>query len=140
MDITFTNKEGKNEYCWMGTYGFGVGRVLNIALEHNCDDDGLVFPLAVAPYSIGIVSLCEDEQYKKAQNVYDYFNSNNVDVVWDDRDLSLGVKIKDMLLHGIPYIVVIGKNSKGDLLEVENRKTREKSFINKQALLKIIKQ
>lgn len=139
MNIQFTNAEGKRDYPYMGTYGFGLSRAVNVALELNCDDDGLCFPLSIAPYQVGIVNLSE-EQMLKSQELYDYFNAEGIEVLWDDRDMSLGVKIKDMLLNGIPYIIVLGNKDNGDKLEVENRKTREKKLLAKEELVKQIKE
>jgi len=137
MGLAFTNKEGKQDYCWMGCYGIGIGRALNVALENNLDKDGLIFPMSIAPYKVGIVNLNESAQIDKAATLYKYFVDNGVDALWDDRDLSLGVKIKDMLLCGIPYIVIVGKNSDGVNLEVEVRKTREKVSLSKEQLLSL---
>jgi len=138
MGLRFTTKEGKQDYCWMGCYGLGVSRALNVALEQNCDQDGLVFPIAIAPYKIGIVNLNTDEQISKATKLYQYFQALNIDIMWDDRDLSLGTKIKDMLLNGIPYMVIIGKNIESDQLEVEVRKTREKLLLTKEELSSLL--
>jgi len=136
MNLKFTDRTGKPDFCWMGTYGIGVGRAMNVVLEQNCDNDGLVFPLSIAPYKIGIVNLNDAPQTKTAGKLYDFFTNKNIEVIWDDRDLSLGIKIKDMLLCGIPYIVIIGKNQNGDKLEVEVRKTREKKSLTKGELVR----
>ena len=137
MGIGFTNAAGQRDYCYMGTYGFGLTRAVNVALELHCDDDGLCYPISIAPYQVGIVNLSED-QMQKSQELYDYFNQNGVEVLWDDRDMGLGAKIKDMLLNGIPYMIVIGNKDAGGKIEVENRKTREKTLMTKEELVKVI--
>jgi prolyl-tRNA synthetase len=93
----------------MGSYGIGLGRLLACVAEEHHDQDGLTWPISVSPYHVHLIGLRGDEGH--AENLYQEFNSANVEVFFDDRDERPGVKFKDADLIGIPIRLTIGKRS-----------------------------
>ena len=137
MNGYFVNASGKKEPYFMGCYGIGVNRTLGAICENNCDEEGLIWPKSVAPYKCVIISTPENSD--DSEKLYADIKSKNIDVVLDDRADTLGSKIKDAKLLGFPYMIIMGKKySKEHLLEVEARKTREKSFLNLNELINLI--
>lgn len=103
--------EGSNEsrYFFMGCYGIGVSRLLGVLAEYFWDEKGLVWPYSVAPYQIALISISKDpEVLKVANSVYSELMKAGYEVIYDDRDLSAGVKFNDAELLGIPVKVIIG--------------------------------
>jgi prolyl-tRNA synthetase len=120
------DKEGKEITAIMGCYGIGVTRILASVIESSNDKDGIVWPMSIAPYSALIVALnVEDKKVKEvSEDVYERLQKAGIDVLFDDRIESAGVKFKDADLIGIPVKIVIGaKNAKKDIVEVKDRKS-----------------
>jgi prolyl-tRNA synthetase len=102
---TFADHDGANKPFYMGCYGIGIGRTLAAIVEKHCDERGIIWPAAVAPYAIHLLSL-QDRQ-EQAQQLYDHLQQRGFEVLWDDRDLSAGVKFADADLIGCPIRLVI---------------------------------
>jgi prolyl-tRNA synthetase len=113
MNATFTDQDGKEKNYFMGCYGIGVGRVVAAAVEQNNDENGIRFPLALAPFQIVVISTDkkEGEALLKARELYDYLLNLGYDIAIDDRAESPGVKFKDAELIGIPFQLRIGPKS-----------------------------
>lgn len=109
MKCEVLDEAGKLRPIEMGCYGIGVGRTVAACIEQNNDKDGILWPLSMAPYELAIVSLGQGAPTDEAKKIYDHMLSEGIDVIWDDRDLSPGVKLKDCDLIGIPYQVVVGE-------------------------------
>ncbi len=109
MGLKVLDEKGKEVVVEMGCYGIGVGRTVAASIEQNHDKDGIIWPVSLAPYTLAVVSLGEGRAREEAQKLYDGFLKVGIDVIWDDRDLSPGVKLKDVDLVGIPFQVVIGE-------------------------------
>jgi prolyl-tRNA synthetase len=94
----------------MGTYGIGVGRTMAAAVEQHHDGDGIVWPLALAPFEIAIVSLNPSDEAARqaADSLYESLAAAGQDVFYDDRDERPGVKFKDADLVGFPIRVNVG--------------------------------
>ena len=138
MGATFANAENKNVPFYMGCYGIGVSRTLAAICENFCDNDGLCWPVNIAPYKVHIVCADKDKE-SDANDLYNYFMWNGVEAVLDDRNMTFGSKIKDWKLFGIPYVVIVGKSYTGDgYFEVEERATGEKHHLHHTNILKII--
>ena len=107
----------------MGSYGIGVARCMAAIAEQYADDNGLVWPVAVAPFTVSIVIINtkDDVQNDLANSLYDKFRENNIDVLLDDRDERAGVKFKDMDLIGIPYRITVGKKATDNIVEFKSR-------------------
>jgi prolyl-tRNA synthetase len=108
MKCQVTNEAGQAATIEMGCYGIGVGRTVQAAIEQNHDKDGIVWPLSLAPYEVAVVSLSPGRATDEAQALYEALQKAQVDVIWDDRDLSPGIKLKDCDLVGIPFQIVVG--------------------------------
>jgi prolyl-tRNA synthetase len=102
--------DGKQIPLVMGSYGIGIGRNMAAAAETHHDDNGLIWPVAIAPYEavVTIVSLKDEASVAAGENLYAELKARGVDVILDDRDARAGVKFADAELIGIPYRVTIG--------------------------------
>ena len=111
MKCTYTNAEGKNVPMVMGCYGIGVTRTMSAIVEQYHDEHGIKWPLNVAPYQAVVVpvSMNDESQIMVAEQLYTSLQNEKCEVILDDRDGSLGFKMIDWELIGIPYIIVCGK-------------------------------
>ncbi len=109
MGATFLDQDGKPKPVVMGSYGIGLGRLLACIAEQHHDEDGLIWPITVAPYHVYLIRLPGDNGL--AQQVYQDLQAANVEVLYDDRDERPGVKFKDADLIGLPLRLTIGKRS-----------------------------
>lgn len=129
MGATFLDENGKESPLIMGCYGIGVGRTVAAVIEKNYDEDGIVWPLAIAPYQVIIVpvSMKDHAQAQAAQKLYKELKAQGVEVVLDDRNERPGVKFKDADLIGFPIRVTIGSKSldQGEM-ELVIRRTGER--------------
>lgn len=125
MDCVYLNDQGKTVPMVMGCYGIGVTRTFASIVEQHHDEEGIVFPLQVAPYHVGVIAVnYEDaEQAKVADYLHDEFISKHVEVVEDDRKLKLGFKLKDWELVGLPYLIIVGRRASEGIVEFKNRYT-----------------
>jgi len=110
LSCTYTDEKGEAHPMVMGTYGIGVGRTMAAAVEQHHDGDGIVWPLALAPFEVAVVSLnpADEATRRAADGVYDELVAAGVDVFYDDRDERPGVKFKDADLIGFPIRVNVG--------------------------------
>ena len=113
---------GKKDFVKMGSYGIGVSRLVGAIIEARYDDQEEImkWPFSIAPYEIAIIPMINKNDttaLEKASNIYEHFKANNIDTIIDDTDENISSKIKKFNLIGIPYQIIIGKNSDGDLLE-----------------------
>ncbi|MDG2905451.1 MAG: proline--tRNA ligase [Acidimicrobiales bacterium] len=110
LGVTVLDAEGENRVPTMGSYGIGVGRAMAAVAETHHDENGLVWPMAIAPYEVvlTVVKVDHEESMAVAEQLYDDLQSAGVDVLLDDRDGRAGVKFADAELVGIPLRVTIG--------------------------------
>lgn len=136
FSVDFQDENGDKQLCWMGTYGIGVGRTLAACIEQLADDKGIVWPLAIAPFSITLLYNGGDTEGEAlATQLYHSLNTAGFEPLLDDRNERLGFKLKDSDLLGIPYKLIIGKFfQKTGLLEIESR-TGEKQNLSPDDLL-----
>lgn len=112
MNATFVDVDGERKPFVMGCYGIGVGRLFACIVEGHHDEKGIVFPMTVAPYHVYLIHLGESDDVKEAaQRVYAELDGAGVEVLYDDRDVSAGVKFNDADLIGIPVRVTISKRT-----------------------------
>ena len=113
MKANYLGEDGKEKPYIMGCYGIGVSRIAGAVIEQNNDNFGIKWPLSLAPYKVAVVpvNMKEAEQSKTAEMIYEGLSKKGVDVILDDRESSIGVKLKDMDLIGFPIKVVIGPKS-----------------------------
>ncbi|MEP0869781.1 proline--tRNA ligase [Trichocoleus desertorum AS-A10] len=126
MGATYTNEQGEEAPLIMGCYGVGVSRVAQAAVEQSYDKDGIIWPVAIAPYQAIVVipNVNDAEQVKAAETLYSELNQAGIDTLLDDRNERAGVKFKDADLIGIPYRIVTGKSLKDGKVEVVQRATK----------------
>lgn len=139
MGATFVNAENKSVPFYMGCYGIGVSRTLAAICENFCDNDGLRWPVNIAPYKVHII-FADKAKESDATDLYNYLIDNGVEVTLDDRNLTFGSKIKDWKLFGIPYLVIVGKSYSGNgYFEIEERSTGQKHTWHHSDILKNVK-
>lgn len=142
MGAVFTDVDGKDKPYVMGCYGIGISRTAAAAVERYHDENGIVWPLSIAPYHVAVVPVnVKDElQVKTATEIYEQLLARGVEVVLDDRDERAGVKFKDADLIGFPYRITVGKTIQDGLVEFKTRATGEMETIEPQAAVdKLIK-
>jgi prolyl-tRNA synthetase len=134
MQATFLDEDGKSKQFEMGCYGIGVTRTLAAAIEQNNDENGIIWPMAIAPYEVNVVPLNVKygEGMKYAEEIYNKLKEAGIDVILDDRDISPGVKFKDSDLIGFPLRVVVGeKNFKDGRVEIKMRRDRDFELVDR---------
>ncbi len=128
LGATYSDDEGNEHHIYMGSYGIGVTRTIQAAVEKYNDDKGIIWPAPIAPYNVEIVPLSsqDDEVNKAAFDLYEKLNRAGVEVLMDDRDERAGVKFNDADLIGIPLRVNIGSKSlKNGEIELKERAKSE---------------
>jgi prolyl-tRNA synthetase len=128
MRATFLDREGKEKPFEMGCYGIGVGRTVAACIEQHHDEDGMIFPMSMAPFQIYLlpINLDDPKIRETSENLYGAFSENGIEVLYDDRQERPGVKFKDADLLGIPIRITIGeKGLKEGKVEFRIRKTKE---------------
>ncbi|MEH1891629.1 MAG: proline--tRNA ligase [Nostoc sp.] len=130
MGATYTNEQGEEKPLIMGCFGVGVSRLAQAAVEQSYDKDGIIWPVAIAPYHaiITIPNIKDAQQVEIAQKLYTELNQAGIETLLDDRDERAGVKFKDADLIGIPYRIVTGRaiaNGKVEVVERATRKSQE---------------
>ncbi|MDI6777432.1 MAG: proline--tRNA ligase [Syntrophales bacterium] len=110
MKATYLDKNGQEQYMVMGCYGIGIGRTVAACIEQNYDEDGMIWPMPLAPYHVIItpVNINDKSQSVAAEDLYQSLREKGVEVILDDRDVRPGIKFKDADLIGIPLRVTIG--------------------------------
>lgn len=136
MNGTFKNELNNLIPYFMGCYGIGISRTLAAVCEQNCDENGLVWPKNIAPYTVSIVY--HPDKKEKAFSLYYSLIDSNIEVLIDDRDETLGCKIKDSKLLGIPYMIVIGSKTQNDIYELETRDSGQKLYMSLEELYKFL--
>ncbi len=114
MGITFLGENGKPQTPLMGSYGIGITRVVAAAIEQNHDERGIIWPDAMAPFTVVVAPIGygkSEEVRNAAVGLYDTLKQSNIDVLLDDRDERPGVMLADLELIGIPHRIVIGDRS-----------------------------
>ncbi|MEK9885850.1 MAG: proline--tRNA ligase [Pelagibacteraceae bacterium] len=135
LECYVLNQEGKRVEPYMGSYGIGVSRLTAAIIEAFHDEKGIKWPFHVAPFKINIIIPPNSNNQIIADKIYQYLILKYKDVSLDDRDMSLGRKIKDAELIGTPWSIIIGKNyDENKTFEVVNRSTGDKIFINENEL------
>lgn len=138
MNCYFQDEDGKQKPVIMGCYGIGIGRLLACLAEEYNDENGLKLPIAVAPYQVHLVSLLKDNGI--ADGIYEELQAEGIEVLYEDRKESAGVKFADADLIGIPIRITLGNRSlKEGSVEVKLRGTGETASYSIEGLGKQIK-
>ncbi|QPK94601.1 proline--tRNA ligase [Actinomyces sp. zg-332] len=127
LGLTVLDQNGKSQVVTMGSYGIGISRVLAALVQSHHDDKGIIWPVAVAPFKVHLVSAGKGEEIAQASaKLAESLDKAGLDVLVDDRaKVSPGVKFKDAELLGIPYILVVGRGLENGLVEIKTRATGE---------------
>jgi prolyl-tRNA synthetase len=142
LNAKFLDADGEEQFIFMGCYGIGVSRIVAAAIEQGHDADGIIWPLPLAPFQVGLVPInTNDEKTREtAQRLHDEFEAAGLEVLLDDRDERPGVKFKDMDLLGLPLRVVVGpKTLAKNQAEVRQRRSRDVSLVDLDRLLPYVK-
>ena len=143
MQATFTDENGNEKEFIMGCYGIGVGRTVAAAIEQSYDPNGIIFPMPIAPFHVLLlpVNIKSDLIRNKAEQLYLDFQKEGVEILFDDREETPGVKFKDADLIGIPLRITLGeKNLKNGRVEIKVRKSGEVTLVKEEEVLSKIKE
>lgn len=148
MNASYIAADGKQKYYSMGCYGIGVSRTLAMVYENSLvknekdEFSSISLPINIAPYSIYIIAKTDDKnKLEYAEKLYELLIHEGVKVLFDDRDfLSIGAKLKDSKITGIPYTCVLGKTLDEGYITIENNKLGTKSNVSINDIVDILKQ
>ncbi|MBI2026038.1 MAG: hypothetical protein HYT06_01510 [Candidatus Levybacteria bacterium] len=135
MNITFTDRQGKQQYPYFASYGIGPTRILGTLAEIYNDENGLIFPKQVCPFDVHLISLNKNDQ---AGKIEDELEKNGFEVFYDDRDISAGEKFATADLIGIPVRLVVSKKT-GDKIEYKQRDKKETELLILEEILERLK-
>ncbi len=132
MNATYKDENQQDHPLVMGCYGIGVSRTLAAVIEQHHDEDGIIWPVSVAPYHaiVTLVKPKDEEQAKVAEEIYQSLLAAGVEAVIDDRDERPGVKFKDADLLGFPIRITVGKRAGEGIVEYKLRRDSEKSELS----------
>jgi len=138
LDCTCLDENGVAQKIIMGCYGIGINRTLAAVIEQHNDENGIIWPVSVAPYQAIVVPVncANEEQMAVAEEIYNKLKSRGIDALLDDRDERPGVKFKDADLIGIPVRITVGKKVGDGLVEYKLRKEEtieETTFVSKSS-------
>lgn len=142
MEAVFLDQNGKEQLMVMGCYGIGISRTMAAAVEQNNDENGIIWPIPIAPYHVIIVPVNakNQEQIQAAKNIYDQLLQQGIEVILDDRDERAGVKFKDADLIGIPVRITIGpKSLQENKVEVKKRWEKESNLVDLLSVTEVVK-
>ena len=138
LNAMVVTSDGTEVPVQMGSYGVGVSRLVGGVIEACHDDDGIIWPEALAPFKIGLINLRvgDDACDKACEDIFTKLNASGTEVMYDDRDERAGVKFSDMDLIGLPWQLIIGpRGLKSGVVELKNRKTGEREEVSLESAL-----
>ncbi len=137
LDVYFTDQEGDKKSIIMGCYGIGISRLMGVIAEHFSDDKGLNWPMNIAPYTVYLSSIGQEDEIKKAaDDLYEKLKKENVEVLYDDRDTRPSEKLTDADLLVIPARVIVNKGTIDKAVyEFKLRSETEASYLNEADLI-----
>ncbi|PRR80024.1 Proline--tRNA ligase [Clostridium liquoris] len=132
MGANFLDEKGDSKPLIMGCYGIGVNRTMATVIEQNHDENGIIWPLSIAPYQVIVIPAVtkDEEQVRIADEIYNKLQQMGIEVLLDDRDERAGVKFKDADLIGIPMRITVGKKVKEGNVEFKLRNASNIELIN----------
>jgi prolyl-tRNA synthetase len=141
LNARFLDDQEQQHSIVMGCYGIGVNRIIASSVETSHDENGIIWPVALAPYEVALVPLnvTEEETMSVAQRLHDELSADGIEVLLDDRDVRAGVKFKDADLIGLPLRVVVGSRGlKQGRLEIKWRWDKESEMIELEGAATLI--
>lgn len=126
-NLRYSDEKNELNYVHMGSYGIGIDRCISSIVEKNHDEKGIIWPMEVAPYKVGIVivNVNDKEAYKYAKMLYEKLNKIGISCLLDDRKETVGVKFNDMDLIGVPIRITLGRKISDNIVELKERKDSE---------------
>ncbi|WP_164984857.1 proline--tRNA ligase [Ammoniphilus sp. CFH 90114] len=142
MKATFLDENGKEKPMIMGCYGIGISRTVAAVVEQNHDENGIIWPLSIAPFHIHLIAVNpkNEDQLKLAESLYEQISQAGYEVLYDDRPERAGVKFKDADLIGLPLRITIGAKASDGLVECKIRKSGEMQEIAADQVLDYMKE
>lgn len=143
LKAKYVEENGKENTYWMGCYGIGVTRTIAAAIEQNNDDNGIIWPIQIAPYQVILTGLNmkDGNTVEVCEDLYNKLVKEGIDVLYDDRELRAGFKFKDADLIGIPVKAVISENNlKNGDIEIQSRMTSKKETFPLNQAISAIKE
>ena len=144
MNCAYLDENGKSQIMEMGCYGIGVSRIVGAAIEQGHDDKGIVFPAALAPFTVAIVPMGyakSDAVKQAADQLYADLAAAGIDVLLDDRNERPGSMFADMELIGIPHRIVVGERGLAEgKLEYKGRRESEPTMIDAASALAFLQE
>ncbi|MBU3924339.1 MAG: aminoacyl--tRNA ligase-related protein [Patescibacteria group bacterium] len=139
FNLRFKDADGKEKIIFMGCFGIGLDRLMGTVVEICNDENGIVWPANIAPFQAHLILLKPDdkESAKEAENIYDALQKADIEVLFDDRNLSVGIKLKDGDLIGIPVRLVVSGRNKGKI-EVKKRSEEKNELLNLNDVIKLV--
>lgn len=136
LGFNYLDENGKEKIVYMGSYGIGISRSMAAIIEQHHDEDGIIWPLSVAPYHIiiTIINTKDESQIQLGEKLYEEYNNLGFDVLLDDRKERPGVKFKDRDLIGIPLRITVGKRASENIVEFSTRLKKENEELTTEEL------
>jgi prolyl-tRNA synthetase len=138
MGLKVSGPDGSPVFPHMGSYGVGVSRLVGAVIEASHDEAGIVWPDAIAPWRVGLVTMRADDEptVAAADQLYAQLRNSGVETLYDDRDERGGVKLGSMDLIGLPWQIIVGpRGVAAGTVELKNRRTGEKQEISAESAL-----
>ncbi|URZ14720.1 proline--tRNA ligase [Clostridium felsineum] len=141
MKAYFVDEDGESKPLIMGCYGIGVNRTMSAVVEQHHDDNGIIWPLSVAPYEVIVVPAVfkSEEQMAEAEKIYNELKKIGVDALLDNRNERAGVKFKDADLIGIPMRITVGKKISEGKVEFKCRNSEEVEVLDLDKVISRVK-
>lgn len=143
LGATFLDAEGREHPLVMGSYGIGVERIAVCVIEQMADEDGLVWPISIAPFQVHLlpINVSHEESMRMAEQLYSELEARGYEILLDDRDERAGVKFKDADLLGVPLRVTLGQRAlQQGQVEVRERRTGDMWRVPKDHVIQAIEQ
>ncbi|MFA5879793.1 MAG: aminoacyl--tRNA ligase-related protein [Candidatus Margulisiibacteriota bacterium] len=134
FNLKYTKEDGKEELVFMGSYGIGLGRLMGTIVEVLSDDQGIIWPQSISPFQVHLIDLRKNPD----EHMYQTLQKQGVEVLFDDRNISPGIKFKDADLLGIPYRIV-QSDKLGEKFELKLRNAKEVTNYTKEEVLNYFK-
>jgi len=138
MGLKVSGRDGTPVTPMMGSYGVGVSRLVGAIIEASHDEAGIVWPEAVSPWHVGLVTMRSDDEpsIAAAESLYEKLQQAGIESLYDDRDERGGVKLGSMDLIGLPWQVIIGpRGIAAGTVELKNRRTGEREELSVESAL-----
>ena len=141
LDLTYLDEKGTSQKVIMGSYGIGPGRLIGTVVETLSDEKGIIWPAEIAPFKVHLIQIGDKEEVKKmTESLYEKLQKNDIEVLFDDRDLRPGEKFNDSDLIGIPLrIVVSEKTIASGQYEIKERKSDKVNMLKEVDLCDFVK-